>query len=180
MESTPKQMASPAPRNPRKTPYKHQQLILSRYEYTYGIIGGFTRRVGEAAQKVQNDVLPQTARDPIQNEQEEDGDKVTVSPVERSLWRIGTIVIAHADNFPCPCCNERNAHDCETDQGPCLALPWPKSARKQRWGILHTLLVIKNCLQRIAAWNLDDDGDERQQTPRPKVIVESVDRAAVH
>jgi hypothetical protein len=119
-ESTPKQIASPAPRNPRKTPYIIVSISLvenlgrEKVSKTHSIIGRFLRRVRESAQEIEHYVLPQRPSNPIQNKKNQNWPEIRLSPVQALGRGVMPVVISDADDFPNPRADERDANHAES------------------------------------------------------------------
>lgn len=125
---------------------------------TNSIINRFSRSACEGSQEVQNDILPQGIRHPIQHEQYKYRPKFGFRPVRPLTRRVRAVVISSTDDLPDPSGHERDTHNGKSNEGSIAALQ---------------VLVVQDF------WNLEDDGDEGEETSRPQAVVVGVDGAAV-
>lgn len=87
-----------------------------------------------------------------------------------------------ADDFPHPRSNQRDSDDCKANKCSSLSLPCSfgqHSSSGNTISLLLTFFVIKDCLESPSSWDLDDDGEEGQQTPGPEIVVICVDGATI-
>lgn len=125
MESTPKQMASPAARQPRKIPYKAINLSsFATIRTTHSIVGALPWRVRKSSKEVQDDVLPKRPGNPVKHEQEEYRNKVLVGPVQWDFWRRRSVIITHTDDLPYPSSEKRDTYHSQSDQSASPTLPY--------------------------------------------------------
>ena len=132
--------------------FSDRELCGEVASQTHCIVGRFARRVRHAAEEVESDVLKQRTGHPVQHEQDENGGESVVIPTHRMSRWVGAVVVADPHDLPNPGCHQTRADACEADESSFAARPG---------------FVVQDLLQPIAGGDLQHDGTEGEEAPRP-------------
>ena len=122
------------------------------------VVGEFLGRVGERADPVVNDVVPQLREDPREHEENEDPAELRFVPVRGIEGWVVAVVVAHTDHLPDPCDEKPRADACQADQTALAAAP---------------VRVVEDGLEGPACGDLQHHGHESEERSGAQVVVES-------